>query len=150
MELVHSFVATLPIPRVDAEVRARIETLVQRLISITRSRQEGTALLLDWLAMGFGIEKPSQKLQAPHLVGPDAWVAEVKKLRGRAGLSAGGLKQLRDEYEATIRPLVVQKREADALEREISKAVNTAYGLTPQDVELMWKTAPPRMPIAPP
>jgi len=27
--------------------------------------------------------------------------------------------------------------------------VNTAYGLTPEEVNLMWHTAPPRMPFTP-
>jgi hypothetical protein len=27
---------------------------------------------------------------------------------------------------------------------------NQAYGLTPAEIELMWQTAPPRMPIPPP
>ena len=30
-----------------------------------------------------------------------------------------------------------------ALERKISDLVNEAYGLNSDDVELMWKTAPP-------
>ena len=33
------------------------------------------------------------------------------------------------------------------LERRLSDLVNEAYGLTPDEVDLMWKTAPPRMPI---
>jgi hypothetical protein len=36
------------------------------------------------------------------------------------------------------------------LERTLSDLVNQAYGLTPAEIELMWKTAPPRMPIPPP
>jgi hypothetical protein len=28
--------------------------------------------------------------------------------------------------------------------------VNAAYGLTPEEIALMWKTAPPRMPFTPP
>ena len=39
-------------------------------------------------------------------------------------------------------------REALALERKISDLVNEAYGLTPEEVELMWETAPPRMPVS--
>jgi len=27
--------------------------------------------------------------------------------------------------------------------------VNEAYGLTPEEVDLMWRTAPPRMPFTP-
>lgn len=36
--------------------------------------------------------------------------------------------------------------EAVALERQISDLVNSAYGLMPEEVKLMWDTAPPRMP----
>jgi hypothetical protein len=36
------------------------------------------------------------------------------------------------------------------LERTLSDLVNQAYGLTPVEIELLWKTAPPRMPIPPP
>jgi hypothetical protein len=31
----------------------------------------------------------------------------------------------------------------------ISDDVNAAYGLTPEEVALMWRTAPPRMPLDP-
>jgi len=37
--------------------------------------------------------------------------------------------------------------EALTLEHEVSDLVNAAYGLTPEEVALMWQTAPPRMPI---
>jgi hypothetical protein len=47
-------------------------------------------------------------------------------------------------------PLQKLAREADALERRVSDLVNAAYGLTPDEVKLMWDTAPPRMPVAPP
>ena len=36
------------------------------------------------------------------------------------------------------------------LEYRLHDLVNAAYGLTPEDVRLMWDTAPPRMPIARP
>jgi hypothetical protein len=35
-----------------------------------------------------------------------------------------------------------------APERQLSDLVNAAYGLTPEEVALMWATAPPRMPFA--
>jgi hypothetical protein len=34
-------------------------------------------------------------------------------------------------------------------ERKLSDLVNSAYGLTPDEVALMWRTAPPRMPLDP-
>jgi hypothetical protein len=36
------------------------------------------------------------------------------------------------------------------LQRMLSCLVNQTYALTPAEIELMWKTAPPRMPIPPP
>jgi hypothetical protein len=36
------------------------------------------------------------------------------------------------------------------LECALSDLVNQAYALTPAEVDLMWKTVPPRMPIPPP
>ena len=44
-------------------------------------------------------------------------------------------------------PAQALSNEAMGLECKISDLVNQAYGLTPDEVELMWKTAPPRMPI---
>lgn len=37
--------------------------------------------------------------------------------------------------------------EATALERRVAARVNEAYGLTAEEVALMWRTAPPRMPV---
>jgi hypothetical protein len=36
-----------------------------------------------------------------------------------------------------------------SLERKLPDLVNAAYGLTPDEVALMWRTAPPRMPLDP-
>jgi hypothetical protein len=36
------------------------------------------------------------------------------------------------------------------VERTLSDLVNQAYALTPAEIDLMWQTAPPRMPIPPP
>jgi hypothetical protein len=35
-------------------------------------------------------------------------------------------------------------------ERTLSDLVNQAYFLTPAEIDLMWQTAPPRMPVPPP
>lgn len=37
--------------------------------------------------------------------------------------------------------------EALQLERTLSDLVNAAYHLTPEEIALMWATAPPRMPF---
>jgi hypothetical protein len=47
-----------------------------------------------------------------------------------------------------VQPIQGALREAERLEQRLSDLVNEAYGLTPDDVRLMWATAPPRMPLA--
>ena len=124
--------------------KARIGLLVEG----TKKQQIICRDLLDWLRMEHGIEKPSMKLQSPTTLDSDAFVAEVKKLRGKKNpLSALALKNLREEYCRTVEPSRALAAEALTLEQEVSGLVNDAYGLTPDEVKLMWQTAPPRMPV---
>ncbi|MBP1467706.1 hypothetical protein EYB53_018470 [Candidatus Chloroploca sp. M-50] len=44
-------------------------------------------------------------------------------------------------------PPTLAMNEALTRERRLAELVNAAYGLTPEDVELLWATAPPRMPV---
>jgi hypothetical protein len=104
--------------------------------------------LLDWLRVEYAIEKPSNKLLAATELDSDTWVAEVKRIRGKKlPLTAAGVHGLRDEHTRTIAPARALAAETLKLERTLSDLVNQAYGLTPAEIGLMWKTAPPRMPI---
>ncbi|MBL9123254.1 MAG: hypothetical protein JNG90_06445, partial [Planctomycetaceae bacterium] len=99
----------------------------------------------------YNIDKASLKLQAPIELDSDAFVGEVRRIRGKKNpLSAAALKSLRDEFARTIEPAREQAKEALQLEGQVSDLVNEAYGLTPDEIALMWKTAPPRMPLPPP
>jgi len=103
--------------------------------------------VLDWLRVEYAVNKPSQKLQDVSALTPDALAAEVKKARGKKNpLTVAGLKALREEHGRSIVPLQTLAAEARTLERQVAELVNAAYGLTPEEVALMWKTAPPRMP----
>ena len=97
--------------------------------------------------MEYAVDKPSQKLQDVSALIPDALAAEVKKARGKKKpLTVAGLKALREEHGRSIVLLQTLAAEARTLERQVADLVNAAYGLTPEEVTLMWKTAPPRMP----
>jgi hypothetical protein len=144
-------VRDLPIPKPDKRHRTRAESHVRTLITNTERGHTATKTTLDWLRVEHEIDKPTLKLQAPVDLDSDAFVAEVKRVRGRRKpLSAAGLKSLRDEHARTIEPARTLAAESQALERELSDLVNAAYGLTPEEVALMWATAPPRMPIRSP
>jgi hypothetical protein len=64
-------------------------------------------------------------------------------------LSAAEIARLKAEHEETLGAARTSAIEAAALERRLSDLVNEAYKLTPDDVRLMWQTAPPRMPFQP-
>ncbi|HEX8906539.1 MAG TPA: hypothetical protein VF771_16940, partial [Longimicrobiaceae bacterium] len=53
---------------------------------------------------------------------------------------------LRNAHADYAPRLTAIRAKAAGLERRISQLVVRAYGLTPDEVELMWSTAPPRMP----
>jgi hypothetical protein len=140
---------SLPIARPPDAIRCQVENAIRRLIEITSREQITCRDLLDWLRMEHGIEKPSMKLQSPTTLDSDAFVAEVKKLRGKKNpLSAPAIRNLREEYSRTVEPSRALAAEARTLENEVSGLVNDAYGLTPDEVKLMWQTAPPRMPVS--
>lgn len=52
-------------------------------------------------------------------------------------------------HARTIEPARAQAAKAIALERRLSDLVNDAYGLTPEEVALIWQAASPRMPFLP-
>ena len=75
-------------------------------------------------------------------------LTEVKKARGKKNpLTIPGLKALREEYVRTLEPMRLLAGQAMKLEQQISDLVNQAYGLTPEEIDLMWKTTPPRMQV---
>ena len=146
-----AFMESFPIPRPTDDQREVAESLTQNLIARSASRNTMRRTLLDWLRVEHSIEKAVLELQSPTELDSDAFVAEVKRIRGKKNpLSAAGLKSLRDEHARTIEPARTQAAEALQLERRLSDLVNEAYGLTPDEVALMWQTAPPRMPFTVP
>ena len=149
LRLIYSFIETLPIAPPTPAIRADVEPAVDRLIAITRAGQEARRVTLDWLRTEFGVETPGQKLEAFAGLSSDAFVAEVRARRAKAagGLSPSALKALRDGFEEQATPVRERAVEAVRLERRVAARVNEAYGLTADDVDLMWRTAPPRMPV---
>ena len=140
---------SIPIAEPTSKLRMAVETRTRRLIEIEKSIQATRVLMLDWLKCEHGIHTPSMRLQEMIPLDSDAFIAEVKKLRGRSNpLTAAAIKSLRDEDVRTLVPVRALRDEAMFLERQVSDFVNSAYGLTSSEVDLMWDTAPPRMPIA--
>ena len=148
LRFIKDFVKALPIPDPNDRQQEATAPIAETLIASASHVHVMHRAMLDWLRVEHSIEKPSLKLQSLVTLDSDAFVAEVKRVRGKkTSLSAAALKSLRDEHSRTIEPARVQAAEALQLERRLSDLVNEAYGLTPDEVALMWETAPPRMPI---
>jgi hypothetical protein len=146
------FVEHIPIAPPSDATRAEVEPAVERLIAITRANQAARRDTLDWLRTEFEIETPGQKLEAFAALDSDGFVEEVRKRRAKhAGkLSPAALRALRDGYAEQALPVQQRQAEALGLERRLANLVNQAYGLTPAEIALLWRTAPPRMPVGRP
>lgn len=149
---IDGYVENLPIAPPTDEIRAEVEPIVSRLIEITKANQEAYRDVLDWLLVEQGIEKPGQKLEGFASLDADSFVQEVKKRKPKSagGLMPAALKAVRQVYSDYSPEIQLRKTEALTLEHRLSDLVNQAYGLTPEEIDLMWKTAPPRMPIRQP
>jgi len=152
LRLKNIYTENIPIaPPTDA-IRAEVEPLVSRLIELTKTTQEAYSEVLNWLATLHSIDKPGQKLENFASLDATAFVQEVKKRRPKSeiGLRPSALKEVRQVYDDYAPAIQSRRAQALQLEHRLSDLVNQAYQLTPEEIDLMWKTAPPRMPISSP
>lgn len=142
----------LPIAVPTDAIRSAVEQIVARLIERTRAEQQVGQFLLDWLRVEFEVQEPGKRLEQVTDLDMDAFVHEVRRrrLRKAGRFTPTTLRALQDGYTKHVVPLQQDKTEARALERRLSDLINAAYGLTSEEVSLLWKTAPPRMPQAGP
>ncbi|MEG4484817.1 Eco57I restriction-modification methylase domain-containing protein [Microcoleus sp. D2_18a_B4] len=142
----------LPIAPPTDSIRAEVEPIVSRLIEIAKTNQETHRDVLQWLEITYLIDKLGQKLEDFSALSFAEFVAEIRKrmpkTKSSDPLGVAGLKAVRETYNEYAPAIQSRKAEALRLEHRLSDLVNQAYGLTPEEIDLMWKTAPPRMPIA--
>jgi len=70
-------------------------------------------------------------------------------LARRYRLTARDIADSKKEHSVTVEPPREARRRIFTLERQISGLAHSAYGLTAEEVALLWATAPPRMPVTP-
>ncbi|NJN61179.1 MAG: hypothetical protein HC795_06325 [Coleofasciculaceae cyanobacterium RL_1_1] len=152
LRLIYSFIETLPIaPPPSESHRKETEEHVSQLIELTRTNQETQRDLIDWLRIETNLEKSSRKLQDPTSLDLEDFKKEIKKCAAKG--TTFGLKKYREiaeVYNEAIPQLRQNNTKIRQLEHRLSDLVNQAYQLTPDEIALLWKTAPPRMPIDPP
>ena len=154
LRLKNIYTENIPIAQPTEEIRAEVEAIVTRLIEITKLNGQVYKDVLDWLQIEYKIEKLGNKLEDfATLEFPD-FVDEVRKRmpkqknakKSSDPLSIPAFTALRQAYNDYVPEINSRKNEALKLEQRLSDLINQAYQLTPEEIDLMWKTAPPRMP----
>ncbi len=140
----------LPIASPTEAIRDGVEQAAARLIEITRAKHQARQLMLNWLHTEFDVQEPGARLEDFTTLDLHAFVEEVRKHRSKVTgkLSPAALKGLQSGYAEQIAPIQQCRIEAMALERKLSDLINAAYDLTPEEIALLWTTAPPRMPLS--
>ena len=140
----------LPIAPPTTATRDLAKQTVASLVDRTNEASAARVSILDWLKYEFDLTKVSRDLLNVTALGAEDFVAAVKAaLPKKQNLTAARLAELKREHAATVEPARLARAEIFALEQKLSDLVNEAYGLTPKEVDLMWRTAPPRMPFTP-
>lgn len=143
-----SYVEGYPIPPQSSAVDAGalVDDLSEKVAAINLAKTG----IHDWLRIEFGLDRLGRTLETPERLDADGFAAAVRAaLPRRRQLSAAEVARIKREHVDTIMPARQAAAEVQRLERRLSDVVNRAYGLTPEEVALMWATAPPRMPLAP-
>lgn len=142
---------SFPIGEHAAKFASGISELGQRCMTEILGIKSSDQLLADWLSLEMGLDGLPMTLRQASLLDSDGFVAAVRAaLPRRQSLTPTQLRQLRDAFAETAEPARTARGELLAHERTLAAMVERAYGLTEEEVALMWRTAPPRMPLPSP
>jgi hypothetical protein len=142
------YIEALPIARPTDKCQVEVEQIVDRLTVITRTQQLARKNMLEWLRIEFEVETPGQLLEDFINLDEEVFLNEVRKRRSKSTgrFTHASLRDLRAAYAEQALPGQSLTQEAALLEARLSKLVNQAYHLTPEQIELLQSTAPPRTP----
>ncbi len=110
--------------------------------------QDRTRELLTWLRLELAVAAPGQRLATFADLTGDDFVAEVRKRRpkGAPRLTPKAIAEILQTHRDSAAPARNRAARVRVLERELSDLVNRAYRLSDEEIDLLWRTAPPRMP----
>lgn len=142
-------IAELPIAKSLIENKSLKKT-VGDLIGTVNLVSAVDASIQEWLHQEFGMKRGFVALRNPSALSFDDFIKAVKGglERGRK-LTASEINELKREYGTTLAPAIESRAEITKFEGAISDIVNAAYGLSQEEIALLWSSAPPRMPFTP-
>jgi Eco57I restriction-modification methylase len=143
-------IVDFPIPTTTDHQKDKAEHAVALILKRKHQIDAGITAIRDWLHHEFGVSISGRAFERPQSLDGDGFVAAARAALPKARKwSAGEIARLKQEYTDTLMPAREAAVDMLALERKLSDLVNLAYDLTPEEVALMWRTAPPRMPLDP-
>ena len=126
----------------EAEERS---ALLRLALAEVRNRD---ASIADWIELTFNPKTVPPALRESSKFDSDAFVAAVRSaLPRRQVLTPTQLRQLREAFAETAEPARAARAQLLGHERRLAAMVERAYGLSDDEIALMWRTAPPRMPL---
>lgn len=144
-------VSVLPIAKPLASDSTQFDELSQMSVIATNYIRTADSAICDWLTVEHDLQAAPMVLRQASKLDSGGFVAAVRAaLPKRQGLTPTQLRQLRDGFAETAEPARQARIELLAHERSLAAMVVSAYGLTEAEVALMWRTAPPRMPVSGP
>ncbi|MEQ1538663.1 MAG: Eco57I restriction-modification methylase domain-containing protein [Sphingorhabdus sp.] len=150
LRFMDSFIRPFPFAPVYPEDRNEAEERSAQMRIKLDGVRHADVSVADWIAHTFDPKTIPPTLREASKLDSDGFIAAVRAaLPKRQGLTPTQLRQLRDAFAETAEPARAARNELMAHERKIAAMVERAYGFTQEEVALMWRTAPPRMPLAP-
>lgn len=143
--------ALLPIAAPLNGDEERFSEFANEAVAATEFVRSTDLNLSDWLKFEFSLSSVPMTLREASKLNSDEFISAVRSaIPKRQSLTPTQLRQLRDAFADTAEPARQTRLRLLAHERNLAAMVERAYGLSVEDVALMWRTAPPRMPIAAP
>jgi hypothetical protein len=141
---------TIPIPKPSSRTEAQVREITPSLQELASKRIETNEIIADWLLHTFELSPDRWRQIDFTALHSDGFVSAVSQaLPKKQKLTATEIVELKREHGTTVEPTRHARSQIFALEQRLSDLVNEAYGLTADEVDLMWRTAPLRMPFTP-
>lgn len=144
-------ITLLPIAEPSPGDNSLAQGLVERIIKMVAGGQEISANAHAWSISEF--PDRSQSLADELLVAEsfESLLGVIKEKAVAAGeIEPRKMSTYRDYFKEFAEPYTQKLKEMEKLERSLSDLVISSFGLTQDDVKVLWDTAPPRMPLVEP
>ncbi len=142
-----TFVEKFPVPTASPPIRKAITITVDRILALTERQRKSDAAFDKFLSNRTSLHKLSRMLYRLWRLDGEGFIEEVRKAKGTVPTGEGRTTLLKDfeKHRAELREV---RGEICKLEVALQWHVCELYGLAPEEIALMRKTAPPRDPWA--